>query len=78
MNTTLLSQALERRDMTIAQAAKLSGLSYQCIFQHVKGKRKVSANDAIRYERLLMIPRSELRPDLWPLDRWHDETLLTY
>ena len=40
--------------------------SFDCRGQHYTGRRKVTAEQAMKYERVLGIPRSELRPDLWP------------
>lgn len=42
------------------------GISYPTFFQHLTGTRRVSPEMAIFYEEKLGIPRSELRPDLWP------------
>lgn len=41
------------------------GISYQTAYFHWSGRRRVSAAQAIRYEKLMGIPRWELRPDLW-------------
>ena len=57
---------LTRLGLSTADAARLSGISYWTIYQHVRGWRGVSAEAALRYERRLGIPRAVLRPDLWP------------
>ena len=63
MNT--LKIALDQRVMTCREAARL-GVPYHNIFKQYKGKRGVGPKSAILYELILGIPRSELRPDLWP------------
>lgn len=61
---TRLSEALDKRGIQIKEAAK-AGIPYCSIWQQYRGMRPVGAQAAIRYERLLGIPREELRPDLW-------------
>ena len=63
---TPLADILRKRGLSIADASRASGIPYVTIAQHVRGARGISAALAIKYERLLGIPRSELRPDLWP------------
>ena len=65
---TLLTDILRKRGLSIADASRASGIPYVTIAQHVRGSRGISAALAIKYERQLGIPRSELRPDLWPPD----------
>ena len=65
---TLLTDILRKRGLSIADASRASGIPYVTIAQHVRGARAISAALAIKYERPLGIPRSELRPDLWPPD----------
>ena len=60
-----LKEALERRCLTWALAARL-GAPYQTIYKQYKGDRNVGVRSALLYESVLGIPRSELRPDLWP------------
>lgn len=60
-----LKEALERRGLTCALAARL-GAPYQTIYKQYKGDRNVGVRSALLYESVLGIPRSELRPDLWP------------
>lgn len=63
---TPLAHILRERTLSIADASRASGIPYVTIAQHVRGTRGISAALAIRYERLLGIPRCALRPDLWP------------
>lgn len=42
------------------------GVPYHNIFKQYKGLRGVGPKSALIYEAVLGIPRSELRPDLWP------------
>ena len=63
---TPLATYLESLDLTVADAAKLSGTPYTTLYQHVRGLRSIRGEQAIHYEQTLDISRSELRPDLWP------------
>lgn len=63
MNT--LREALDKRGLTYQDAAKM-GVPYHNIFKQYHGIRSVGPKSAILYEKILGIPRSELRPDLWP------------
>lgn len=63
MNT--LRNALDRRGLTCREAARM-GVPFHNIYKQYKGERGVGPNSALLYERILGIPRSELRPDLWP------------
>ena len=49
----------------LRKASRESGIPYVTLIQHANNRRKVSSNMALRYEKLLGIPRWELRPDLW-------------
>ncbi len=42
------------------------GIDYSTVRKHFVGTRGIGPRYALLYERLLGIPRSELRPDLWP------------
>lgn len=66
--STPLNDILRKRGLRIADASRMSGIPYVTIAQHVRGTRGISAVQAIKYELLLGIPRSKLRPDLWPPD----------
>lgn len=61
---TVLKQSLEKRGISIREAAK-TGIPYCTVWQQCKGLRQVGPKAALRYEQLLGIPRWELRPDLW-------------
>lgn len=61
----ILKRALDSRGLTCREAAKM-GVPYHNIFKQYRGLRGVGPQSAILYEEVLGIPRSELRPDLWP------------
>lgn len=61
----LVRDALDRRGMTPLEAHH-RGMPYQSVYRQYRGDRNPSAEYALLYERILGIPRSELRPDLWP------------
>lgn len=46
--------------------ASKKGLPYHALFKQYKGERNVGPKCAILYEQVLGIPRSMLRPDIWP------------
>lgn len=55
-----------QKGMTYQELAKLSGMSSKSsVFHHCLGKRKISAESAMKYHKALNIPLSQLRPDLW-------------
>ena len=62
-----MEKALVKRGLAVNQASKMSGINYDTIWKHKRGEREVSSKMAISYEEKLGIPRSELRPDLWPI-----------
>ena len=53
-------------DMTFRTLAARSGISVFAVFSHCKGNKKLTAESALKYNRALGIPLSDLRPDLWP------------
>ena len=61
-----LAKALKEKGLDIMDAAKFSGISYSTIYQHCIGKRDISPKMAIKYEKIFKIPKSFLRPDIWP------------
>ncbi len=63
MNT--IKQALETRGLTLKRAVEM-GANYQTLWKQYRDERRVGPQSAILYEKILGIPRSELRPDLWP------------
>ena len=63
MNT--LKNALEKRGISMCEASR-KGIPLTTIVKHCNGNRQLGIKATLRYEALLGIPRSELRPDLWP------------
>lgn len=61
-----LAVALKTRGLSINEVHKKYGIPYDRIWSHCTGRRSISPEMALEYEKLLNIPRSELRPDLWP------------
>lgn len=50
-----------------AMAAMTHGLvAFQVVFDHCQGKKRISAESALKYHQAFGIPLSDLRPDLWP------------
>lgn len=58
-------ELFEERGLTPSKAAKVTGMPSVTIASHYYGARKISPESAIKYEKLLGIPRWETRPDLW-------------
>ena len=48
------------------EVSRLTGISYTDVWRHANGKRKISAEFAMRYHTALGIPLWMMRPDLWP------------
>lgn len=65
MKKNLLKEAFSARGLSCRDAARL-GLKYPTVWVHLHGKRNIGPRSALLYESVLGIPRSELRPDLWP------------
>lgn len=65
MSDSTLKIAMDKRGQPLASALKIDGVCYSTFRRHYRGLRTISAKDAIKYEKLLGIPRYELRPDLW-------------
>lgn len=59
--------ALDSYGITPLEAHK-RGMPYQSVYRQYRGERKPSGEYALLYEKLLGIPRSKIRPDLWPPD----------
>jgi plasmid maintenance system antidote protein VapI len=59
-----LKQIFLEHGWTPMRAAE-TGISYNTIAKHIQGKRNIGVRAALKYEKLLGIPRWELRPDLW-------------
>lgn len=66
-----LKKAMDARGIQPLSLRKQTGIDYSAMLRHYKGLREISAKDAIKYEELLGISRSELRPDLWPPEIWN-------
>lgn len=65
--TSLLKAAMDRRNLPKKALSRLRDfIDYSWALRVYKGFAQVSANHALIYEEKLGIPRSELRPDLWP------------
>ena len=60
-----LKQIFDERGWTLQDGAK-RGVPYHNLQKQLNGTRGVGPRSAILYEEKLGIPRSELRPDLWP------------
>lgn len=67
MNTTFCKLFWEK-GLTPASASRISGIPYVTILQHIKGTRGISPELAKQYEKFFGIPKSRIRPDLWPPD----------
>ena len=60
-----IKQIFERHGLTLAEAVK-RGVPYHALYKQLRGERAVGVVCAMRYHRILGIPLSELRPDIWP------------
>lgn len=63
-----------RHGVTCADCAR-RGISYQTAYAHFRGRRKVKPEQALRYEKLMGIPRWELRPDIWEPPHGQEESV---
>lgn len=63
---TLLAAAIKRRGLSPAEAARICGAKHITFWRHCNGSRRLLGDVAAAYADALKIPRSELRPDLWP------------
>lgn len=70
---THFEEIFSARGWVVSEVSKKHGIPHMTLRQHIKGTRSISAEQAIKYERLLGIPRSELRPDLWPPESSQNE-----
>ncbi len=57
--------ALESRGISPSDASA-KGIPLATVQKHYYGSRNVGIKSVLKYEDILGIPRSELRPDLWP------------
>lgn len=67
---SLLKDAFDRRGLKCKDLCNKPGLNYTCAYRHYNGMAEISPEYAIKYEDIFGIPRSELRPDLWPPEKW--------
>ena len=65
MEKNTLEAFRQSNGLTYASLAQLAGLAQSLVYYHCSGKRRISAEMAVHYEKLLGIPRENLRPDLW-------------
>lgn len=63
---THFEEIFAARGWVVSEVSRKFNIPHMTLRQHLKGTRSISAEQALKYERLLGIPRSELRPDLWP------------
>ena len=54
----------EQQGLTFRKLASICGYSLNAVYRHCNVK--IPAEAAVHYATCLGIPRSELRPDLWP------------
>jgi DNA-binding transcriptional regulator YdaS (Cro superfamily) len=54
------------KKLTYKELAEIVNLNPSSVYFHCSGKRSISAESALLYEKNLGIPRHKLRPDLWP------------
>lgn len=66
MTDSALKRAFDKRGFPRSKLCGVEGLNYPYAYKQYMGQRGLSAKYALVYERLFGIPRSELRPDLWP------------
>lgn len=60
----IFKQIIQDRGLSLKEMSR-KGVSYQTLYKHYTGQRKITAESAILYETLFGIPRNVLRPDLW-------------
>ena len=66
MTDSALKRAFDKSGFPRSKLCGVDGLDYCYAYKQYMGQRGLSAEYALVYERLFGIPRSELRPDLWP------------
>lgn len=69
-----LKQVFERHGLTLADAVRM-GVPYHALYKQLRGERSVGVVCAMRYHKVLGIPLSELRPDIWPDKTVPDESV---
>ena len=50
----------------VIRVAENTGFKYSTVYRHALDQKRISAESAMVYHRVLGIPLHELRPDLWP------------
>jgi DNA-binding transcriptional regulator YdaS (Cro superfamily) len=61
-----LLTVLEKHGLKECDLIQVLGVTDRTVFFWRSGERRPSAERAMQAEKLLKIPRHELRPDLWP------------
>lgn len=61
-----LPRILEAHGLKRSDLVQVLGISERTVFFWRTGERRPTPEHAIKAERLLNIPRHELRPDIWP------------
>lgn len=61
-----LSQLRTKLGLSYRAMADKAGITAPAVFFHCNGKVKMSAENALKYNKAFDIPLTELRPDLWP------------
>lgn len=69
-----VKEIFKRYGVTCAECRR-RGISYQTAYAHYRGRRKVKPEQALRYEKLMGIPRWELRPDIWEPPHGQEDSL---
>ena len=65
MNGHALKDHLIALGIDQSEAARRCGMSPATVHQHIKEKRSITAESAVRYEAGIGFPRWVSRPDLW-------------
>lgn len=71
MNT--LKEFLKEKGLSIAKASRSFNIPYPTLYQHINGHREISAEMAKQYSKIMGIPLSSLRPDLWEPDNQQEQ-----
>lgn len=63
--TNILDGYRKQQKVTVAEIARVCGLTHSAVLRHCKGERKIGGEAALRYHVNLGIPLQELRPELF-------------
>lgn len=63
----IFKKVIQERGLSLKEMSQ-KGVSYQTLYKHYTGERKITAESAVLYEKLFGIPRHILRPDLWEFE----------